>query len=44
MTGQYEKAVAEVTETFNFYMSMLAERKAEVEKELVKLYNSKQKL
>ena len=42
MTGQYEKAVAEVTETFNFYMSMLAERKAEVVKELEKLYSSKQ--
>ena len=38
MTGQYDKAVAEVNETFNFYMSMLAERKAEVVKELEKLY------
>ena len=37
MTSQYEKAVAEVTETYNFYMSMLAERKAEVVKELEKV-------
>merc|ERR1719342_1869691 len=42
LTGQYDKAVAEVNETFNFYMSMLAERKAEVVKELEKLYSSKQ--
>jgi len=42
LTSQYEKAVAEVTETYNFYMSMLAERKVEVVKELEKLYSSKQ--
>jgi len=42
LTSQYDKAVAEVTETYNFYMSMLAERKVEVEKELEKLYSSKQ--
>ena len=42
LTSQYEKAVAEVTETYNFYMSMLAERKSEVVKELEKVYSSKQ--
>ena len=42
MTSQYEKAIAEVTETFNFYTSMLAERKLEVVRELEKLYSSKQ--
>ena len=42
MTSQYDKAIAEVNETFNFYMSMLAERKVEVVKELEKLYSSKQ--
>merc|ERR1712142_1241738 len=34
--------IAEVNETFNFYMSMLAERKLELVKELEKLYSSKQ--
>merc|ERR1719312_1937915 len=42
LTSQYDKAIAEVNETFNFYMSMLAERKMEVVKELEKLYSSKQ--
>ena len=42
LTSQYDKAVAEVNETFNFYMSMLAERKVEVVKELEKLYSTKQ--
>ena len=42
MTSQYDKAIAEVNETFNFYMSMLAERKLDVVKELDKLYSSKQ--
>ena len=42
LTSQYDKAVAEVNETFNFYMSMLAERKVEVLKELEKLYSTKQ--
>ena len=42
LTSQYDKAVAEVNETFNFYMSMLAERKLELVKELEKLYSSKQ--
>ena len=38
----YDKAVSEVNETFNFYMSMLAERKLEVVKELEKSYSTKQ--
>merc|ERR1719312_2407191 len=42
LTSQYDKAIAEVNETFNFYMSMLAERKLELVKELEKLYSSKQ--
>merc|ERR1719322_650669 len=42
LTSQYDKAIAEVDETFNFYMSMLAERKLDVVKELDKLYSSKQ--
>jgi len=42
LTSQYDKAVGEVDETFNFYMSMLAERKLEVVKEIEKLYSSKQ--
>ena len=42
LTSQYDKAIAEVNETFNFYMSMLAERKVEVVKELEKLYSTKQ--
>ena len=42
MTSQYDKAIGEVNETFNFYMSMLAERKLEVVKELDKLYSTKQ--
>jgi len=42
LTSQYDKAVGEVDETFNFYMSMLAERKLEVIKEIEKLYSSKQ--
>jgi len=42
LTSQYDKAIGEVDETFNFYMSMLAERKLEVVKELDKLYSTKQ--
>ena len=42
MTSQYEKAKSEVEETFNFYTSMLAERKFEVTKEIEKLYSNKQ--
>jgi len=42
LSSQYEKATGEVTETFNFYMSMLAERKLYVTKEIEKLYSTKQ--
>merc|ERR1719470_277583 len=42
LTSQYDKAIGEVTETFNFYTSMLAERKMEVTKEIDKLYSTKQ--
>jgi len=42
LTSQYEKAKSEVEETFNFYTSMLAERKFEVTKEIEKLYSNKQ--
>merc|ERR1712240_587140 len=42
LSSQYEKATGEVTETFNFYMSMLAERKLDVTKEIEKLYSTKQ--
>jgi len=42
LTSQYDKAIGEVHETFNFFMSMLAERKLEVVKELDKLYSTKQ--
>merc|ERR1719470_272430 len=37
LTSQYDKAIGEVNETFNFYTSMLAERKMEVTKEIDKL-------
>jgi len=42
LTSQYDKAIGEVNETFNFYTSMLAERKMEVTKEIDKLYSTKQ--
>jgi len=42
LTSQYDKAIGEVNETYNFYMSMLAERKLDVVKELDKLYSTKQ--
>merc|ERR1711942_605869 len=42
LSSQYEKATGEVIETFNFYMSMLAERKLDVTKEIEKLYSTKQ--
>merc|ERR1719430_3000082 len=42
LTTQYDKAVSEVDETYNFYMSMLAERKLDVTKEIEKLYSTKQ--
>ena len=42
LTGQFEKAMSEVAETYNFYFSMLGERKSEVVKELEKAYSTKQ--
>merc|ERR1712025_865883 len=42
LSSQYDKAMSEVDETFNFYMSMLAERKLDVTKEIEKLYSTKQ--
>merc|ERR1719228_3010720 len=42
LTSQYEKAVGEVAETHNFYLSMLSERKMETMKELDKAYSAKQ--
>ena len=42
MSSQYDKAMGEVDETYNFYMSMLAERKLDVTKEIEKLYSTKQ--
>jgi len=42
LSSQYDKAMGEVDETYNFYMSMLAERKLDVVKEIEKLYSTKQ--
>jgi len=42
LSSQYDKAMGEVTETYNFYMSMLSERKLDVTKEIEKLYSTKQ--
>merc|ERR1719233_2402666 len=42
LSSQYDKAMGEVDETYNFYMSMLAERKFDVTKEIEKLYSTKQ--
>ena len=42
LTSQYDRAMAEVAETYNFYMSMLGERRAEVIKELEKAYSNQQ--
>merc|ERR1719427_1486232 len=42
LSSQYDKATGEVDETFNFYMSMLTERKLDVTKEIEKLYSTKQ--
>ena len=42
MSSQYDKAMGEVDETYNFYMSMLTERKLDVTKEIEKLYSTKQ--
>merc|ERR1719357_1507506 len=42
LSSQYDKAMGEVDETYNFYMSMLAERKLDVTKGIEKLYSTKQ--
>ena len=34
LTGQYQKAMSEVNETYQFYVSMLEERRAEISREL----------
>ena len=34
LASQYQKAVSEVNETYQFYVSMLEERRAEVSREL----------
>ena len=39
LTGQYEKAVAEVSETFNYFVSCLNERRTECLKELEQAYS-----
>lgn len=39
---QYRRAQSDVNETFQFYMSVLDDRKAELLKELESVYNSKQ--
>ena len=40
--SQYQKAQGEIQETFNFYVSMLEERKGEAMKELDAAFNTKQ--
>lgn len=42
LSSQYQKSVGEVNETFQFYVSMLEERKAEIVRELEQAYSSKQ--
>merc|ERR1719505_126587 len=42
LSSQYEKAVGEVGETHNFYVSMLGERRAECLKELEKVFSTQQ--
>jgi len=42
LSSQYQKSLDEVNETFQFYVSMLEERKAEVVKDLEQAYSSKQ--
>ena len=42
MSSQYQKSLDEVNETFQFYVSMLEERKGEVVRELEQAYSSKQ--
>ena len=42
LSSQYQKSLDEVNETFQFYVSMLEERKGEVVKDLEQAYSSKQ--
>jgi tripartite motif-containing protein 2/3 len=42
LAGQYQKALSEVNETYQFYVSMLDERRAEIARELEQAYSSKQ--
>jgi len=42
LSSQYQKSVDEVNETFQFYVSMLEERKGEIVRELEQAYSSKQ--
>lgn len=42
MSSQYQKSLDEVNETFQFYVSMLEERRAEVVRDLDQAYSSKQ--
>ena len=42
LSSQYQKSLSEVNETFQFYVSMLDERKAEIARELEQAYSSKQ--
>ena len=42
MSSQYQKSLDEVNETFQFYVSMLEERKAEVVRDLEQAYSGKQ--
>jgi len=42
LSSQYQKALGEVNETYQFYVSMLEERKTEIVKELEQAYSSKQ--
>ena len=42
LSSQYQKSLSEVNETFQFYVSMLEERKAEIARELEQAYSSKQ--
>ena len=42
LSSQYQKSLDEVNETFQFYVSMLEERKAEVLRDLDQAYSGKQ--
>ena len=42
LSSQYRKAIDEVNETYQFYVSMIQERKTEIMKELEKAFSTKQ--